>query len=157
MPLNTINEPTKHDFPAKINTSEEDAKFRLKTGMFLTGVTGISALFGFGATLAAAKNKDPNYFNRGMAGSREMAETGASLAMRALGWGTLYAVTGCGILFYGIWKLLDVKDLKEFRIKMGTMLPTIPKNDPPQGRTEFENLSDLLRYVSEGDKPSTGK
>jgi hypothetical protein len=71
----------------------------------------MSALVGFGATVASAKKNDPAYFSRGMVGSREMAETGASLALRALGWGSLYAVTGCGVLFFTIWKLMDVKDV----------------------------------------------
>jgi hypothetical protein len=42
-----------------------------------------------------------------------------------------------------------VFQLQEFRLKMGSMLPRVPRNNPPQGRTEFENLTDLLRYVSE--------
>jgi len=30
-------------------------------------------------------------------------------------------------------------------------LPRIPKNDPPQGRTEFKNLTDLLQYIIDED------
>jgi hypothetical protein len=98
-------------------------------------VTGVSILFGFGTTLAAAKKKDPHFFDQGLTGriekpttepiSSEAAtavrrrvpvsissvEPGASLAIRALGWGTLYAVTGCSVLFYGIWKLMAVNDV----------------------------------------------
>lgn len=37
--------------------------------------------------------------------------------------------------------------LHEFRLKMGDKLPKIRKNDPPQSRTEFEGLSDLMRYL----------
>jgi hypothetical protein len=40
-----------------------------------------------------------------------MTETGASLAMRALGWGTLYAVIGCTVFFYSVWKLAGVNDV----------------------------------------------
>ena len=39
---------------------------------------------------------------------------------------------------------------------MGDILPRIPKNNPPQGRTEFEGLTDLLKYISE-EKESTTK
>ena len=38
--------------------------------------------------------------------------------------------------------------MKEFRMKIGSALPRIPKNDPPKGRTEFSGLTDLLTYVS---------
>ncbi|PSN53302.1 Transmembrane protein 242, partial [Blattella germanica] len=122
-------------------------------GVFLASVTGISALIGFGTTVASVKKKDPAFFNKGVIGTREMTETGASLAMRALGWGTVYAVTGCSILFFTIWKLVGAKDMKEFRMKIGSALPRIPKNEPPQGRTEFSGLTDLLTYISsEGSK-----
>ena len=103
---------------------------------FLAGVTGISMLFGFGTTLAAAKKKDPHFFDQGLTGqfsesagesvshpqrtkgriahprTIQHVEPGASLAIRALGWGTLYAVTGCSVLFYGIWTLMGVKDVR---------------------------------------------
>ncbi|XP_044266287.1 transmembrane protein 242 [Tribolium madens] len=121
-------------------------EFKLKAGIFLAGVSGISALVGFGATLAAAKKQDPKFFGKGMEGSRTMGETGASLALRALGWGTLYAVTGCGVLFYAIWKVSGAQNFEEFRHKVGSILPRIPKNEP-QGRTEFSGLNDLLDYL----------
>ncbi|XP_066990966.1 transmembrane protein 242 [Anabrus simplex] len=134
-------------------------KFKIKAGVFLGSLTGISVLVGFGSALAYAKKKDPLFFNRGMVGSREMTETGASLAMRALGWGTLYAFGGCGLLFYGLWKLSGAQDFKEFRQTMGSILPRIPKNNPPQGRTEFEGLTDLLSYISNDGRtePSPAK
>ncbi|XP_046461674.1 transmembrane protein 242-like isoform X2 [Daphnia pulex] len=156
---------------------EKDEKaFKFKAAAFLAGVTGVSILFGFGTTLAAAKKKDPHFFDQGLTGriekpttepiSSETAtavrrrvpvsissvEPGASLAIRALGWGTLYAVTGCSVLFYGIWKLMAVNDLKEFRLKVGTWLPAVPRNNPPQGRTEFSGLNDLLQYIIDVDK-----
>lgn len=95
-------------------------------------MTGVSVLFGFGATLAAAKKRDPHFFDQGVTGRFENAaetqaassmvakhkrsiavpmESGASLAARALGWGTLYSVAGCSVLFYGIWKLMGVNDV----------------------------------------------
>jgi hypothetical protein len=83
----------------------------LSAGAFLASVAGISALVGFGTTVASVKKKDPAFFNKGIAGTREMTETGASLAVRALGWGTLYAIVGCTVLFYSIWKLAGVRDV----------------------------------------------
>ncbi|KAF5299382.1 hypothetical protein FQR65_LT09423 [Abscondita terminalis] len=125
-----------------------DSKFNLKAGIFLTSVTGISAIIGFGATLSAVKKQDVKSFNKGMIGNLEMTEPAIYLALRALGWGTVYAVTSCGFLFYGIWKLSGAETLKEFRYKMGSILPRIPKNHPPQSRTEFSGMNDLLEYLS---------
>ncbi|XP_050307307.1 transmembrane protein 242 [Anthonomus grandis grandis] len=126
-----------------------DREFRVKAGLFLAAVSGASAVIGFSATILAAKKKDPQYFGKGIVATRELPEPGAFLALRALGWGTLYAFTGCGLLFYGIWKLSGAQDLKDFRVKMGELLPRIPKNNPPQGRTEFSGMNDLLQYLQE--------
>ncbi|XP_047986202.1 transmembrane protein 242 [Leguminivora glycinivorella] len=128
---------------------KEERLQRIKAGAFLATVAGISAFVGFGTTLAAAKKADPKYFNKGVHASAELADAGAILALRALGWGTLYAVAGTSCLCYGIWKLSGAKDLKDFRIKMGNMLPVLPKNNPPQSRTEFSGLNDLMTYLAE--------
>lgn len=74
-------------------------------------MTGISAIIGFSSTLAAARKQDPTSFGKGFVPTKELHETGASLAVRALGWGTLYAVTGCGLLFYSIWKFTGAKNV----------------------------------------------
>ncbi|CAH0728717.1 unnamed protein product, partial [Brenthis ino] len=118
-------------------------------GAFLASVAGISAFVGFSATLSAAKKTDPKYFSKGLHGSVELADAGAILALRALGWGTLYAIGGTTCICYGIWKFSGAKDLKDFRIKMGNLLPILPRNNPPQSRTEFTGLNDLLTYLSE--------
>ncbi|CAG9771851.1 unnamed protein product [Ceutorhynchus assimilis] len=136
--------------PPKERYSKE---FRVKAGLFLAAVSGVAAVGGFGATLIAAKKQDPKYFGKGFIPTREIPETGAGLALRALGWGTLYAFTGCGVLFYAIWKVSGAQNLDEFRIKMGQILPSIPKNNPPQGRTEFSGMNDLLEYLSEKKEP----
>lgn len=48
--------------------------------------------------------------------------------------------------------------MKEFRQKMGSILPRL-SNKNPQGRTEFEGLTDLLNYITtdySNTKPPTG-
>jgi hypothetical protein len=79
--------------------------------MFLTSVAGISMLFGFGASVNSAKKQDPTAFDQGMTPSRKF-ESGAALASRALKWGSIYAVTGCGLIFFTIWKLMGVNDVR---------------------------------------------
>lgn len=127
--------------------AERDPKFAFKATAFLAGVAGVSALIGFGGTLSYTKKKDPTFFDKGVTLGPSLSESGAALALRALGWGTVWAVGGCGILFISLWKLSGCKDLHEFRMKMGEKLPKIRKNDPPQSRTEFDGLSDLMRYL----------
>jgi hypothetical protein len=47
--------------------------------------------------------------------------------------------------------------MKEFQTKVGSVLPRIPKNDPPQGRTEFSGLTDLLTYITTDDGVKTSE
>lgn len=51
----------------------------------------------------------------GLHSSVEMADAGAILALRALGWGTLYAVAGTSLICYGIWKLSGAKDVSIYK------------------------------------------
>uniref|UniRef100_A0A336N0C1 Transmembrane protein 242 n=1 Tax=Culicoides sonorensis TaxID=179676 RepID=A0A336N0C1_CULSO len=126
----------------------EKKKERIISASFLATVAGFSALAGFGKTLSMAKRKDPKFFDKGVVATVEMSETGAMLAMRALAWGTLYAFLGTGAICYGVWKLSGAKNFEEFRETVGNALPRIRKNDPPQSRTEFEGLTDLMKYLS---------
>lgn len=133
-------------------TSDKDAKKRkekLYGAVFLTGLAGISAMVGFGSALASTRKQDTKSFEAGLIAQKGVYESGTALATKALFRGSLWAIGGCGLIFYSIWKLSGAKTAEEFRLKAGSILPRIPKNDPPQSRTEFENLTDFLKYVSE--------
>jgi hypothetical protein len=57
-----------------------------------------------------------------------------------------------------VWKLVGASSLVEFREKVGAFLPRIPRNSPPQGRTEFSGLNDLMQYlVDRGQQESKEK
>ncbi|EDV95383.1 transmembrane protein 242 isoform X2 [Drosophila grimshawi] len=133
--------------------AEKQRKFRIQAAAFMGLVGGISALFGFSRTLATAKKSDSKVLQQ--QGTRQgiiLMDEGATLAMRALGWGTLYAVLGTGTFFYGFWKLSGAKDFEEFRMKMGNALPRITKDEPPQSSTDFESLTDLMKYLAAWNK-----
>lgn len=139
---------------------QKDDYFRLKAAAFLATAGSIGLLFGFSGALASTKKQDPTSFDQGLVGQvaeqgrqkRLLHESGARLASRALAYGTLYAVGGCAVLFYGLWKLSGADNLEDFRQKAGQILPRVPKNDPPQSRTEFSGLNDFLQYVIDKDK-----
>lgn len=53
-------------------------------------------------------------FSKGQAPLVPTAESGVQLAIRALKWGTFYAVGGCGLFFYGVWKMTGANDASIF-------------------------------------------
>jgi len=160
-------------------TESSSFSYKLKAGAFLAFAGGFGMMAGFGGALSQAKKQDPGHFDKGMTGldpaeeaaktdamkkmdnaamekirnARAVHESGAALASRALGWGTVYAFAGCGLLFYSVWKLIGAQNLKEFREKAGSILPKIPKKPKEPGeRTEFSGINDFLTYIIQKDK-----
>ncbi|XP_076817521.1 transmembrane protein 242-like [Clavelina lepadiformis] len=112
-----------------MNNTEEDGKDSsagpMQSAAFIFGVAGTAALGGFGMMLAQAKKKSPNEFHSGLAPEVGL-ESGARLAMRALGRATLYSVGGFSLFCFTVWKLMGVQNLKEFSAKMQGIMPKIP-------------------------------
>ncbi|GIY13283.1 transmembrane protein 242 [Caerostris extrusa] len=142
-------------------TTDKPKSTKLLETSFLLSVTGMSIIGGFGMALAMAKKKDPVYFflkgtregndknpalrSTGMMPTKELPESGGALAMRALGWGTFYAVSGFSVFCFGVWKMMG---LQEFRLKVGNFLPNIPKSENP-GRSDFKSVRELMNYLVE--------
>ncbi|MCL4123730.1 UNVERIFIED_CONTAM: hypothetical protein GTU68_057886 [Idotea baltica] len=107
---------------------------------------------GFGYKLGVARKSDPQMFDKGLIKTNKLHSAGSTLALKALGWGSLYAISGFTVFCCLVWKLSGAHSMEEFRANAGKLMPKIPKNDPPQGRTEFSGLNDLLQYVIDEDQ-----
>jgi hypothetical protein len=143
----------KEKLAGKLNNNH--VKFPRKTnlkiligGIFLLTVGTVSSIFGFSRSLAASKKENINFVNEKVPNSLELTEEGARLALRALKWGTFFAFVGTGTICLTIWKLSGASNFREFREKMGSILPRLTSTDPPKSRTEFKNLTDLMTYLS---------
>jgi len=155
------------DLEKEQQKSKANGLFRIKAGLFLACSAGIGLLAGFGGAIAAARRQDPKSFDDGVIGHgsksrprptpQNLHQTGVALATKALAYGTAYAIAGCSVLFFGIWKLSGARDFADFRQRAGQVLPRIPKKENPNERKEFSGLNDFIQYIIDKDEEKITK
>lgn len=89
---------------ASSNSSEMSSKDVTRGALFLAGVTVASILGGFGFSVGMARRKSPDAFSK-------THNEATQLALKALGWGTVFAVGGVGLVVLGVKTALGVKDV----------------------------------------------
>ncbi|XP_032835380.1 transmembrane protein 242 [Petromyzon marinus] len=85
---------------------EGGEKLSALTGAALFVTLGLGGLLsGFSITVASARRKSPKCFDQTLPPG---LETGSRLALRALGWGSAFAVGGTALLSLGVWGALSL-------------------------------------------------
>lgn len=87
-----------------VEKKEEDSVDKRAAG-FLFYVTAVSIVAGFGLTVAKARKSFP-------ADLQSHYNDGSRLATKALAYGTLLSVSGCGLLVFTVSKLLGVNTVR---------------------------------------------
>ena len=85
----------------------------LSSNVALLSLTGASVLAGFFGALAFAKRREGATLDKALLPRRGMSESGTKLAFRALGYGTLYAVSGFAVVTYGLYQFTKYR-LEQF-------------------------------------------
>ena len=78
----------------------------LSKAFFISGVTLASIVGGFGFAIGQARRRGPEPFD-------VRTQEGVKLAIKALGYGTVLAISGVGLLILGVKTALGVKDVRQ--------------------------------------------
>jgi hypothetical protein len=126
---------------------------KLGAGLFFTFITSVGFLSGFSFSISSTKkNETKNYSPKAQRSFHRLHNDGTELAKRALLRASLYSCGGFTLFLLGIWTLSGAPStFKEFRFRVGSILPDLGRQHRNQGRTEFANLTELFQYVIDED------
>ena len=124
---------------SKSGDNEKHGLTPMQGAGFLLGVTGAAALGGFAMMFARSRKNHPEDFYHGVA-SDGNGESGARLAMRALGRATVYSVGGFSIFCFAVWKLMGVKNMQEFSAKMQSFMPRVSPENAKKETIDWDEI-----------------
>ena len=112
-------------------------KYDLSEIIFLVGVGGLSVLGGFSYAISASRKQDDKVFKKkvlysnikymkfkifqlkrvvslfqGVSEAVKLQMAGSQLAMRALKWGSVFAVVGVSSICFAVWKLSGARSVR---------------------------------------------
>lgn len=119
----------KSDDQAVRNKDQSNKSFYTKV-LFFIGISSVAAVGSFGAMLSRTEREGK--IKPGVKLDPAAMETGASLARKALGRATIYAVGGFSAFCFVSWKLIGARDFAEFREIMGRKFPKIHRPREPE-------------------------
>lgn len=124
-------------------------KENVKKGFLLTSIVGFATYFQFKSSFAlAAKKGDGSAISPVNIGQAEL-----KWASKALGYGTLLAVSGTGLVFFLIKKAMGVNNLDEFKHRMHEIFPQAKKSPSSGDESEnIETVEDFIKYITEDRK-----
>ena len=87
----------------------------ISAGIYASSLALLSVLLGGSLAASKARKTQDEFFknveNHSVKTSQALHAEGVSLAFRALAWGTVWAVGGCSVIFFGIWKFSGATDV----------------------------------------------
>lgn len=102
-------------------------------------------MFGFSKTLTRAKQAEEKLIQQNGRQTLILMDEGSALAMRALGWGTLYAVLGVGSFCYGIWKLSGATNVNILQLEIKKRF-SFSFSSLVDGRISYEDGSKVTTF-----------
>jgi hypothetical protein len=128
---------------------------RLLPGVYFAFITACGLLGGFGVALGRTKKRETSAKLTQQINATKLFDDGQHLAVKALRRASIYSLTGVLSFTCFLWLISGrPKTLAEFRLWTGSWLPSIKskRKQEEEGRTEFENITDLMQYLIDEDK-----
>lgn len=128
---------------------------RLLPGVYFAFLTACGVLGGFGFALGRTKKRETTTKLTNQPNATKLFDDGRTLAIKALRRASFYSLTGVFSFSLSLWLISGrPSTFAEFRQWSGSWLPSLKSSKPKeeQGRTEFENLTEFMRFLVDEDQ-----